>query len=66
MSGNDGLVEEIGILQADKATCLAEIERLSKELIAANARIDQLTKLADGLNSMLWKSLTGQITKETR
>lgn len=53
--------EEIAILLADKETCLAEIERLTNTLAAANARIEQLTRLVEGLNSMLFKSLSEQV-----
>lgn len=36
------LQEEIGILQADKATCLAEIERLTNELAKLQKRINAM------------------------
>jgi len=36
------LQEEIGILSADKATCLAEIERLTNELKKLQKRINAM------------------------
>lgn len=42
MSDNTALWEEIGILQADKATCLGEIERLTNELNALKKRMHDM------------------------